>query len=128
MDRCLAPGSDLGGVGCDNMTVIIVGFLQGRNEQQWYEWIKERVDAGIGPTLSEEALRPPPLLFQSFASEDHALDLEILNDELKSDDLKGSEDDIAAQNEFHIGEEMSGKEDISGGETEGSGIKIGKAE
>src|SRR6185312_4114273 len=81
MERCLAPGSDLGGVGCDNMTVIIVGFLQGRTEQQWYDWIKERVEAGIGPTLSEEALRPSPLLFHPFTSEDHALDLEILSSE-----------------------------------------------
>lgn len=27
MDRCLAPECRMGGVGCDNMTVVIVGFL-----------------------------------------------------------------------------------------------------
>ncbi|CAG8498721.1 183_t:CDS:10 [Paraglomus occultum] len=129
MDRCLAPGSDLGGVGCDNMTVIIVGFLQGRTEKEWYEWIKERVDAGIGPTLSEEALRPSPsLLFQPFASEEHALDLEILSEELKGADVKGGEDDIASQNEFHIEEDISGKEDISGRETQGDVTKIVRGE
>lgn len=29
MERCLAPESRLGGVGCDNMTVVLVVFLHG---------------------------------------------------------------------------------------------------
>ncbi|CAI4230437.1 unnamed protein product [Auanema sp. JU1783] len=29
LTRCLAPDCQMGGLGCDNMTVVIVGFLQG---------------------------------------------------------------------------------------------------
>ncbi|KAI9204755.1 phosphatase 2C-like domain-containing protein [Polychytrium aggregatum] len=42
MDRCLAKDSDMGGVGCDNMTVIIVGTLLGRTQEQWIEAIKSK--------------------------------------------------------------------------------------
>lgn len=48
MDRCLAPDSDWGGVGCDNMTLLIVGLLGDRTKKEWYEWIKDRVDKGVG--------------------------------------------------------------------------------
>ncbi|KAI9305373.1 phosphatase 2C-like domain-containing protein [Cunninghamella echinulata] len=40
MDRCLASETDVGGFGCDNMTVIIVGLLHGKTEQEWYEHMK----------------------------------------------------------------------------------------
>ncbi|KAJ2849915.1 Protein phosphatase 2C 2 [Coemansia brasiliensis] len=41
MDRCLAGESELGGVGCDNMTVIIVGLLNGKTEEEWYAYVKK---------------------------------------------------------------------------------------
>lgn len=44
MDRCLAPATDTGGVGCDNMTVCIVALLNGRTKEEWYSWIKENID------------------------------------------------------------------------------------
>ena len=34
MTRCLAADCTLGGVGCDNMTVVIVVFLHGQTYQQ----------------------------------------------------------------------------------------------
>ncbi|KAJ2720408.1 Protein phosphatase 2C 2 [Coemansia sp. Benny D115] len=40
MDRCLASESELGGVGCDNMTVIIAAILNGKSEEEWYAHIK----------------------------------------------------------------------------------------
>ncbi|KAI8322613.1 PP2C-domain-containing protein [Martensiomyces pterosporus] len=40
MDRCLASESELGGVGCDNMTVVIVGLLNGKTEEEWYAHVK----------------------------------------------------------------------------------------
>ncbi|KAL1916260.1 uncharacterized protein VTP21DRAFT_5877 [Calcarisporiella thermophila] len=43
MDRCLAPDSEIGGVGCDNMTVIIIGFLNGRTKEEWYDWMAKKV-------------------------------------------------------------------------------------
>lgn len=42
MDKCLASDSELGGIGCDNMTVIIVGFLNGKTEAAWYKWMEQR--------------------------------------------------------------------------------------
>lgn len=46
MDRCLAPDSDWGGVGCDNMTVMIVAIKGTRTKVEWYNWIAERVEKG----------------------------------------------------------------------------------
>ncbi|KAK4047111.1 Protein phosphatase 2C 2 [Microbotryomycetes sp. JL221] len=46
MDRCLAPDSDWGGVGCDNMTAMIVAIKGDRTMDEWYEWIKGRVESG----------------------------------------------------------------------------------
>lgn len=52
MDRCLAPDSDWGGVGCDNMTVMIVALkTSSRTKIEWYNAIGdsiEQVDNGTG--------------------------------------------------------------------------------
>ncbi|KAI7903106.1 phosphatase 2C-like domain-containing protein [Cokeromyces recurvatus] len=50
MDHCLAPDSDGGAVGCDNMSVIIVAILNGKTEEEWYSWMAERT------TLKKDAL------------------------------------------------------------------------
>ncbi|KAF2471651.1 PP2C-domain-containing protein [Lindgomyces ingoldianus] len=50
MDNCLASNSDTGGVGCDNMTMIVIGLLQGRTKDEWYESIAKRVANGEGPS------------------------------------------------------------------------------
>ncbi|KAI9480597.1 MAG: phosphatase 2C-like domain-containing protein [Benjaminiella poitrasii] len=42
MDYCLAPDSDGGAVGCDNMSIIIVAILNGKTEEEWYDWMTER--------------------------------------------------------------------------------------
>lgn len=53
LDRCLAPDSDWGGVGCDNMTIMIIGLLGGRTKEEWYDTIAKRVERGEGyPTPS----------------------------------------------------------------------------
>ncbi|KAL5120466.1 Protein phosphatase 2C 2 [Pleosporales sp. CAS-2024a] len=46
MDNCLASNSDTGGVGCDNMTITIIGLLHGKTKEQWYEDIAKRVANG----------------------------------------------------------------------------------
>ena len=38
MNRCLAPDCQMGGLGCDNMTVVFVCFLNGES----YEKLSER--------------------------------------------------------------------------------------
>ncbi|KAL9621619.1 MAG: hypothetical protein Q9160_004011 [Pyrenula sp. 1 TL-2023] len=43
MDNCLASNSETGGVGCDNMTMIVVGLLHGMSKDEWYKKIGERV-------------------------------------------------------------------------------------
>lgn len=43
-DHCLAPDTTSGaGIGCDNMTVLIVALTHGRTKEEWYEWVKRRV-------------------------------------------------------------------------------------
>ncbi|KAK7756037.1 Protein phosphatase 2C 2 [Diatrype stigma] len=54
MDNCLASNSETGGVGCDNMTMIVVGFLRGRTKEQWYEEVASRVAKGDGPCAPPE--------------------------------------------------------------------------
>ena len=48
MDKCLAPDSELGGIGCDNMTITIVAILGDRSQEEWRNWVKHRVDNGVG--------------------------------------------------------------------------------
>lgn len=54
MDNCLASNSETGGVGCDNMTMTIVGILNGRTKEQWYDEIAKRVANGDGPCAPPE--------------------------------------------------------------------------
>ena len=54
MDNCLASNSETGGVGCDNMTMIVIGFLRGRSKDEWYEEIAKRVANGEGPCAPPE--------------------------------------------------------------------------
>ncbi|KAJ1906008.1 Protein phosphatase 2C 2 [Coemansia sp. IMI 209127] len=61
MDRCLASESDLGGVGCDNMTVVIVGLLNGKTEDEWYEHVKQIAE--------ETGMKSSPKLDRSVGSE-----------------------------------------------------------
>ncbi|KAJ2346725.1 Protein phosphatase 2C 2, partial [Coemansia sp. RSA 2671] len=56
MDTCMAGESELGGVGCDNMTVVIVALLNGKTEDEWYAHVKNVADeAGLksSPKLSK---------------------------------------------------------------------------
>jgi len=54
MDNCLASNSDTGGVGCDNMTVIIVALLGGKTKDEWYKMVADRVANGDGPCAPPE--------------------------------------------------------------------------
>ncbi|KAL4946238.1 hypothetical protein BDV06DRAFT_152432 [Aspergillus oleicola] len=54
MDNCLASNSETGGVGCDNMTMVIIGLLNGRTKEEWYNQIAERVASGDGPCAPPE--------------------------------------------------------------------------
>ncbi|KAJ3108165.1 Protein phosphatase 2C 2 [Phlyctochytrium planicorne] len=41
MDSCVAKDSELGGVGCDNMTVVIVALLFGKSLEEWTKKVKD---------------------------------------------------------------------------------------
>ena len=48
-DHCLAPDTTSGaGIGCDNMTVLIVAITHGRSKEEWYAWIADRVRDNYG--------------------------------------------------------------------------------
>ncbi|KAL0074062.1 phosphatase 2C-like domain-containing protein [Phycomyces blakesleeanus] len=42
LDNCLADEVTNTGIGCDNMTVIIVGFLRKRTLNGWYDWMAKK--------------------------------------------------------------------------------------
>lgn len=48
MVKCMARDSESAGIGCDNMTVVVVALLNGRSTEEWQAWVKERVDKKIG--------------------------------------------------------------------------------
>jgi protein phosphatase 2C family protein 2/3 len=55
MDKCLAPDSDIGaGIGCDNMTMMVVALLHGRTKEEWYDWVADRVQRKWGYETPEE--------------------------------------------------------------------------
>ncbi|KAI0269823.1 phosphatase 2C-like domain-containing protein [Gloeopeniophorella convolvens] len=44
MEHCLAPDTHgAQGIGCDNMTILIVAILNGKTEEEWYAMIRDRV-------------------------------------------------------------------------------------
>lgn len=69
MDNCLASSSDGGGIGCDNMTMMVVGLLQpGQTKEQWYDMIRERVNNKDGPCAPPEYAELKGPAFQQFQS------------------------------------------------------------
>ncbi|KAG0240984.1 Protein phosphatase 2C 2 [Actinomortierella wolfii] len=71
MDLCLARDSEITGIGCDNMTMVIVGFLNGQTVEEWYDKIAARHAENPGPAEGiqgingdedpeAEPLPPPP--------------------------------------------------------------------
>lgn len=59
MDNCLASSSETGGVGCDNMTMIVVALLKGKTKDEWYKEIADRVGEGDGPCAPPEYGKAP---------------------------------------------------------------------
>eukprot|EP00918_Siedleckia_nematoides_P029409 GHVU01063409.1.p1 GENE.GHVU01063409.1~~GHVU01063409.1.p1 ORF type:complete len:510 (-),score=57.80 GHVU01063409.1:287-1816(-) len=59
-DHCLAPDTISGaGIGCDNMTVLVVAITHGRTKEEWYEWVKGRVKSDYG----HKTVGTPPQLY-----------------------------------------------------------------
>ncbi|KAH0442736.1 protein phosphatase 2C [Colletotrichum camelliae] len=80
MDNCLASNSETGGVGCDNMTMVIVGLLRGKTREEWYEEIAKRVAAGDGPCAPPEyAEFRGPGVHHNFDDSDSGYDVDLEN-------------------------------------------------
>ncbi|CAL3967622.1 unnamed protein product [Diplocarpon coronariae] len=78
MDNCLASNSETGGVGCDNMTIIIVGLLGGKTKEEWYEEIAKRVANGDGPCAPPEyAEFRGPGVHHNFDDSDSGYDVDV---------------------------------------------------
>jgi len=69
MDRCLAPDCQVGGLGCDNMTVVLICFLHGKTwpdlvskcqqfakerEERRKQQAEEEVEASVGATTDTD--------------------------------------------------------------------------
>ncbi|GLB38422.1 putative serine/threonine phosphatases, family 2C, catalytic domain [Lyophyllum shimeji] len=62
-EHCLAPDTSSGaGIGCDNMTVMIIAILHGRTKAEWYNWVTDRVNNNYGYSTPAS---PPQLYAQS---------------------------------------------------------------
>ncbi|KAI0304431.1 phosphatase 2C-like domain-containing protein, partial [Multifurca ochricompacta] len=49
MEHCLAPDTHgAQGIGCDNMTILIIAILNGKTEEEWYAMIRDRVASKFG--------------------------------------------------------------------------------
>ncbi|CAK7221858.1 Protein phosphatase 2C 2 [Sporothrix curviconia] len=77
MDNCLASNSETGGVGCDNMTMTIIGILRGKTKEEWYDEIARRVAEGDGPCAPPEyAEFRGPGVHHNFDDSDSGYDVE----------------------------------------------------
>jgi len=99
MERCLAKDSELGGIGCDNMTVIIVGFLNGKTPEKWYEWMVQRYGT-VGPEYEESESRQPKGDDLDYNDDDSDEGLEIPAE--NTDDYVTDDTDLENQNELTI--------------------------
>ncbi|KAM6494231.1 PP2C domain containing protein [Amanita muscaria] len=75
-DHCLAPDTTSRvGIGCDNMTVLVVAILHGRTKEEWYSWIADRVKNQYGyetPSALPQLYSPSRLM--SFRARQEALE------------------------------------------------------
>jgi protein phosphatase 2C family protein 2/3 len=53
-ELCLAPDTESGaGIGCDNMTMLVVALLNGKSKEEWKAWVTDRVKNHVGHATPE---------------------------------------------------------------------------
>ncbi|KAF9646036.1 PP2C-domain-containing protein [Thelephora ganbajun] len=53
-ELCLAPDTESGaGIGCDNMTMLVVALLNGKTKEEWGAWVTDRVKNHVGHATPE---------------------------------------------------------------------------
>ncbi|RPA95594.1 PP2C-domain-containing protein [Choiromyces venosus 120613-1] len=91
MDNCLASSSETGGVGCDNMTMIVVALLRNMSKEEWYDLIAKRVADGDGPCAPPEyaEFRGPGVHPTSFDDSPDEFDARHPNNSVRSKNEAG---------------------------------------
>ncbi|KAG0643847.1 protein phosphatase 2C [Tuber brumale] len=86
MDNCLASSSETGGVGCDNMTMIVVALLRNMTKEEWYDLIAKRVADGDGPCAPPEyaEFRGPGVHPTNFEDSPDEFDVRVTNSSVRS--------------------------------------------
>ncbi|KAF9434594.1 Protein phosphatase 2C 2, partial [Entomortierella beljakovae] len=94
MDHCLASDTGMTGVGCDNMTMIIIAILNGKTPEEWYEHIEKRVAVRLGP--ADDKIRPngdeDPEVFNEKLTESGAEDSKVAEEGHKIQEIKADDD------------------------------------
>ncbi|KAJ1533164.1 Protein phosphatase 2C 2 [Cladochytrium tenue] len=93
MDHCLADDSDLGAYGCDNMTVVVVGILNGRTQEEWYALVRERFLA----EKAAGAVPPPPLNGARTAAPASQMLVRVADDDDDDDEALRADRDAAGE-------------------------------
>ncbi|KAJ1910301.1 Protein phosphatase 2C 2 [Mycoemilia scoparia] len=88
MELCLAKESHFGGLGCDNMTIVIIGLLNGKTKEEWVEKVKKTVDS-LPPSTQQFDNKPGIL------STERTTIIGQLKNEVDSDH------DISSEEEYH---------------------------
>ncbi|CAM0136572.1 unnamed protein product [Umbelopsis sp. WA50703] len=100
MDDCLAPNSEIGGVGCDNMTVVIVGILNGKTEDEWYKWMASRCQSAVAKKAEQQEGKQNELIQdQSQELSDATDNLTKVTDKLDSEPLVADSIEEATDNQ-----------------------------
>ncbi|KAG0165119.1 Protein phosphatase 2C 2 [Apophysomyces sp. BC1034] len=58
MDNCLASYPEMSGIGCDNMTVVIVAFLRKKSMSEWYSWMAQKNARTDNASTNSETIEP----------------------------------------------------------------------
>jgi protein phosphatase 2C family protein 2/3 len=113
-DHCLAPDTSSGaGIGCDNMTVLIVAILHGRTKEEWYSWITDRVKQGYG-------YETPPVIPQIYAQS------RLMSFRVRRENHEARERDRARRNqEGSDADAPLSRQTLSGGVTQFLGLSGG---
>ncbi len=92
MTRCLAPDCQMGGLGCDNMTVVLICFLHGKN----YEDLADKCAVPNGLKTNSNALLSPS---SSSTSSSVSTDDEDMNTTTDSKAVNGDHENESTTNE-----------------------------
>lgn len=120
MDRCLAPDCQVGGLGCDNMTVVLICFLHGKTwpdlvskcqqfakerEERRKQQAEEEVEASVGATTDTDQGNEDIMITLSPASTGSGLQhsnpdkIEVVQDDGDGEAVKEDEGEAMEQNQ-----------------------------